>query len=238
METHFDLQLQKLKKRITKMSTLVDNQVENLLKAVSEQDHELAEYIISKEKNVDKYDLKIDKLCLKLVVLNQPVAMDMRFIFSAITINSNLERIGDHAANIARGILDVDYSKAELDLIQFEEISRITREMISKSVEAFIERDPELAKEVLLLEDDMNHLRDTEAAILKQYMIDHPGRIDSALFLYDMVHGLERIGDLSTNIVEDVYFMIEALNIRHKYVDILFDSEDSDEENDEEEDIH
>jgi len=225
MERHFDQQIEKLKKRLTRMSSLVIEQVENVIAAIENHDKDLALQILEKENIVDKLDLKIEKLCLKLVVLNQPVAMDLRFVFSAITINTSLERIGDHAANIAKGISETNYTVEELELVDFNKTAGLANEMIGKSIESFNKKDAALAKEVLGLEENMNVLCKKNADILKKYLKKNPDRIDEALFIYDMIHGFERIGDLSTNIVEDVYFIIEAQNIRHKYEQIFFDDD-------------
>ncbi len=228
MERHFEQQLDKLKKRIIKMSSLVNRQVEDALQAVSNRDVDFAEEILGRERKVDKFDVKIEKQCLKLVALNQPVAMDLRFVLSSITINSSLERIGDLAANIAKEVIDIEYSKDDLNSICFSSIAEITKDMISKSIDSFIQRSADLAKDVFELEKLMNAKRDQISDKIKIMMKKSLMDIDKAMFFYDTVHSLERIGDLCTNIVEDVYFIIEAQNIRHKYADILF-SEESDE---------
>ncbi len=227
MERHFEQQLEKLKKRLIKMSSLVNEQVEETLTAFTKRDTELAKNIIENEDKVDKFDVKIEKQCLKLVVLNQPVAMDLRFVFSAITINTSLERIGDLAGNIAREIIDVEYTNDDLEIIDFDEILNISRQMLTKSIDSFIQRNADLAKEVFELEAKMNKQRDELSKKIKSLMKENKLDIDKALFFYDTVQSLERMGDLCTNIVEDVYFIIEAQNIRHKYADILFGEEDS-----------
>lgn len=119
METQFQKQLKKLQKNILEMGSLVEEQTLNVLKAVETMDEKVISQIISNEEIVNKLDVKIEKLCVKLVVLNQPVAMDMRIIFSAITIINNLERIGDLALKIAKWINEVNYSKSELELILY-----------------------------------------------------------------------------------------------------------------------
>jgi phosphate transport system protein len=227
MERRFDLQLEKLKKRIIRMSSLVNVQVDNVLYAVRTGDKQMASKIIKLEIKVDRFDVKIEKQCLKLVVLNQPVAMDLRFVFSAITINSSLERIGDLAANIAKGMLEVEFSQDELEMIDYASLSEIAREMVKKALDAFIHKNADLAMEALELEKSMNTFRDSKSVLLKNYMRENPDRIYAGMFLYDMIHSLERIGDLCTNIAEDVYFIIEAQNIRHKYEDILFPDSDN-----------
>lgn len=232
MERRFEHQLEKLKSRLIKMGSLVSEQVENVIHAVELDDKELAAKIIELESKVDKYDIKIEKQCLKMVVLNQPVAIDLRFVFSAVTINSSLERIGDLAVNVAKGLQDVELYRNELEMINFDKLSEITRKMLNKSIDTFINMSGKLAKEVFELEKSMNIIRDNESITLKNYLKNNPERVEEALFLYDMIHAFERMGDICTNIVEDVYFIIEAQNIRHKYADIIFGEEGDDNEDD------
>ncbi len=105
MERQFDVQIEKLKKKILKMCSLVDEQVENAIKAIDEENIEIANQVIERDDKVDKYDVKIEKVCQKIIALNQPVAMDLRLIISALTINTNLERIGDIAVNLCENFL-------------------------------------------------------------------------------------------------------------------------------------
>ena len=107
METHFEIQLGKLRTRLFKMCSLVDEQIQFALRAIEEEDLTLAESVIERDKKVDKYDVKIERICQKLFALNQPVAMDLRLIMSAMTINTNLERIGDIAVNIAENFISI-----------------------------------------------------------------------------------------------------------------------------------
>src|SRR3990172_6913499 len=107
MERQFEQQLEKLKTRILKMCSLVDEQVDLAIRAIDEENPALAEIVLEKEKKVDKYDIKIDKICQKIFALNQPVAMDLRMIMSALTINTNLERVGDLAVNISENFISI-----------------------------------------------------------------------------------------------------------------------------------
>lgn len=225
METQFQKQLKKLQKNILEMGSLVEEQTLNVLKAVETMDEKVISQIISNEEIVNKLDVKIEKLCVKLVVLNQPVAMDMRIIFSAITIINNLERIGDLALKIAKWINEVNYSKSELELIQFNEISYIVRKMLKHSTTSVTYTDIELANKTILLENKLNEITKLNFDKLRKYMKENSDRIDEALFLYELLHSLERIGDLTTNIAEGVYFVSEAENIRHKYETTFFENE-------------
>ncbi|HEX2982300.1 MAG TPA: PhoU domain-containing protein [Ignavibacteriales bacterium] len=146
MERRLDQQIEKLKTRLIKMCSLVDEQVEFAIKSVEESNMELAQIVIERDDKVDKYDVKIEKVCQKLFALNQPVAMDLRLIMSALTINHNLERMGDLAANIATDAAFLKDKPKFFEELGFKEIASISREMVRSSIDSFIENNPKLAE--------------------------------------------------------------------------------------------
>jgi phosphate transport system protein len=231
MERQFEHQIDKLRKRVLKMSSLVDEQVEFAFRAIDEENLELAQLVIDRDDKVDKYDVKIDKLCQKLIALNQPVAMDLRYIMSSITINTNLERIGDIATNIAENFLFLKYKPPFLSRIKFNEMADLAKGMIKSALDAFINNDPKLAEEVIKSDDLMDKYNIENHQILKQIMKEDPENIDAAVTLLVISRQIERLGDHATNIAEDVYFIVEAQMIKHKYEKYLFpEDEDSDED--------
>lgn len=217
MLRHFDQQLDKLKSRLIKMSGLVDEQVEFAIRAVEEGNAELAELVIERDSKVDKYDLKVDKICMKLLALNQPVAMDLRLIMSAMTINSNLERMGDLAADLAGNTKYFNPKPDFLDEIQFSRIASLSREMVRLSIDAFVESSAQVADKVLLLDDTLDELVKENSSRIIEIMKNRPQTIDQAIRLYSIYHSFERLGDYSTNIAEMVYFIVEAEMIKHRY---------------------
>lgn len=153
MERLLDEHLEKLKTRVLKMCSLVDEQVQFAIKAIEEDNVELAQTVIDRDKKVNKYDVKIDKICQKIFALAQPVAMDLRYIMSSLTINSNLERIGDIAVNIAENIVLIQKKPEFFHNTKLEEMFNLTKRMLKNSIDAFIGGNPELAKEVTLTDD-------------------------------------------------------------------------------------
>lgn len=231
MERHFDQQLDKLKTRLIKMCSLVDEQVELAVKAVQNEDLELAKFVVERDNKVDKYDLKIDKICQKILALNQPVAMDLRLIMSAVTINSNVERIGDIAANIAHNFTLIGKKPLFAERTKFFQMAMLTREMMKNAIDSFINLDAKLAQTVIENDNLLDSLNVQNHKILIDIMKEDKETIEQAVAFLVMSRQLERIGDHSTNIAEDVYFIVEAQTIRHKYEKYFL--ADQDDESDE-----
>ena len=229
MERQFEQQLEKLKTRILKMCSLVDEQVDLAIRAIDEENPALGEAVLEKEKKVDKYDIKIDKICQKIFALNQPVAMDLRLIMSALTINTNLERMGDIAVNIVENSKLIDKKPAWIDKTHFAEMVKISREMIRLSIDSFIQDDARLAKKVIEMDTVLDNHNKENHDILIDIMRKNPGDIQTAVAFLVISRQLERLGDHSTNIAEDVYFIVEARMVKHKYEKYLF-SDDTDDE--------
>jgi len=177
-------------------------------------------------------DFKIEKDCQKLFALNQPVALDLRLVISAINLSTDLERIGDISVNIAELFLKTKKKPIFLDKIKYKEMVNEASQMLKNSLDAFIGNDVEKAKLVIIsdkLLDDLNHVNDQ---LLIDIMKNDPNCIDHAVHYLDICHQIERCGDHSTNIAEDVYFIAEADIIKHKYEKYIFTDEDNDEDED------
>jgi len=232
MERQFEQQLEKLKTRILKMCSLVDEQVDLAIRAIDEENPALAEIVLEKEKKVDKYDIKIDKICQKIFALNQPVAMDLRLIMSALTINTNLERMGDIAVNIVENSKLIGKKPDWINKTHFAEMAKISREMIRFSIDSFIQDDAQLAKKVIETDKVLDNYNKENHKILIDIMRQNPDNIQTAVALLVISRQLERLGDHATNIAEDVFFIVEARMVKHKYEKYLF-GEDNDTDDDE-----
>ena len=230
MDRQFDHQIEKLKTRIIKMCSLVDEQVDFAIRCVEEENHDLAKLVIERDKKVDKYDVKIEKICQKLFALNQPVAMDLRLIMSSLTINTNLERIGDLAVNIAENFLVMQKKPAFIDRCHFKPMSILTKEMIRSAIDAFIENNAKIASKVIESDDVLDKYNRENHRILIDVMKENVENIEPAVALLVISRQLERLGDHATNIAEDVYFIVEAQLIKHKYEKYLFSDDDADDD--------
>ncbi len=232
MERLLDEHLEKLKTRVIKMCSLVDEQVQFAIKSFEDENLELAQSVIDRDRKVNKYDVKIDKICQKIFALAQPVAMDLRYIMSSLTINSNLERIGDIAVNIAENVVLIQKKPEFFHDTKLEEMFNLTKRMLKNSIDAFIGGNPELAKEVILTDDVVDRLNAENHQILKSIMKLSPENIEAAVALLVISRELERLADHATNIAEDVFFIVEAQMIKHKYEKYIFGEDDSDNEDD------
>jgi len=221
MERQFEQQLEKLKTRVLKMCSLVDEQVDLAIRAIDEENPALAEIVLEKEKKVDKYDIKIDKICQKIFALNQPVAMDLRLIMSALTINTNLERMGDIAVNIVENSKLIGKKPDWINKTHFAEMAKISREMIRFSIDSFIQDDAQLAKKVIETDKVLDNYNKENHKILIDIMRQNPDNIQTAVALLVISRQLERLGDHATNIAEDVFFIVEARMVKHKYEKIM-----------------
>ena len=216
MERPFDIQIEKLKTKLIKMCSLVDEQVEFAIRAVEEENKNLASIVLERDEKVDKYDVKVDRICQKLFALNQPVAMDLRLIMSAIKINANLERIGDLAVNIAHNAFEMEKRSDFYNRIGFSEAASLAREMIKNSIDSFIERDAELGRKVLLTDDKLDEMVMNSRNLLIQIMKENVDNIDAAMKFNTIFQSLERLGDHAVNIAEEVYFIVNAESIKHR----------------------
>jgi len=230
MERQVDQQLEKLKTRILKMCSLVDEQVDLSIRSIDEENPALAEIVLEKEKKVDKYDLKIDKICQKIFALNQPVAMDLRLIMSALTINTNLERMGDIAVNIIENAKLIGKKPEWINKTHFAKMAKIAREMIRNSIDSFIQDDAMLAKKVIETDKVLDNLNKENHDMLIEIMKQNSDDIQAAVALLVISRQLERLGDHATNISEDVYFIVEARMVKHKYEKYLFSDDDNDDD--------
>lgn len=228
MQRLFDEHLEKLKTRVLKMCSLVDEQFQLAVKAVEEENLELAQQVIERDKKVDKYDLKIEKICQKIFALTQPVAMDLRMIMSSMTLNTDLERIGDISVNIVENLLLIKKKPEFYNRTKLPEMFNLTKEILKNAIDAYIGGNAELAKNVIKTDDQIDKLNAENHSILKDIMKENPDNIESAVALLVISRELERVADHSTNIAEDVFFIVEAQLIKHNYEKYIFGEEKED----------
>lgn len=231
MERLLDEHIEKLKKRVIKMCSLVDEQVQAAIKSVEEENLELAKEVIEKDKQVDKYDNKIDKICQKIFALTQPVAMDLRLIMSSLTINNNLERIGDISVNVAEYIIMIKKKPSFYSQTNLEEMFKVVKQMLKDAIDSYVAGNEILARSVIDADNALDKLNFDNHKILVEIMKQKPDNIEPGIALLVMSRQLERLGDHCTNIAEDVFFIVEAHLVKHKYEKYLF-ADDKDDEDD------
>ena len=220
---HFEIEMSDLKNRLMEMSKLVQEMIKNAIDGLVSRDTKLFGTVFSLEEEVNIQEIVIDDKCLKLIALNQPVGVDLRFITSAMKINRDLERMGDEAVNISEGAVDLIKYPELKPLIDIPHMSDIVQQMVADSIMAFNATDVELAKAMLIKDDEVDDLQKKVLSDLKGFMVKSSDfeTIQRAADLMFIARSLERIGDHATNISEDVIFMVHGKDVRHPRVHIL-----------------
>jgi phosphate transport system protein len=214
---HFEEELQALKTRLLNMGALVEERVHQATFALIERRPDALDRVIAGDQDVNDLQIEIDDRCLKLLALQQPMASDLRLITAAMKINADLERIGDQAVNIAENAQRILTHPPLKPLIDLPRMAEIAQRMTRDSLDAFVRRDPELARNILARDDEVDQLKDQVFRVLLTYMMADPATIERALGLILISRNLERIADHATNIAEDVIFVVEAKDVRHHH---------------------
>ena len=215
MERHFDVSLRDLKEQLVSMAGSVERAIENATEALTARDRSKIENVYELEKKVNQAHINIDDACVKLLALQQPLAADLRLIVAVLKINTDLERMGDQAVNIAhnteRYINDLPL-KPLIDLpVMFIE----ARHMVREAIDSFVRRDMQLARAVMLRDDRVDALKNKIFRDVLDHIKASPDQIEQGLSLILIARNLERIGDHATNIAEDVIFAITGEDVRH-----------------------
>jgi phosphate transport system protein len=207
--------MESIKKDLIFLAHEVEDSIFKALKALEKQDKKLAKEVFELNKKIDMQEVKIEDQILSLLVLQQPVAVDLRFIVGALKMNNDLERIGDHAvniANIALKLVGESYIKPLKDIPQ---MGKITRNMLHDAVHAFINQNAELAREVCARDDEVDELYVRVRQDVMEILKKKKDKYEQGFDLINVARELERVADLTTNLGEEVVFMREATIIRH-----------------------
>ncbi len=216
MHRHFEYELDGLKSNIIKIASLAENAIAESIKSLLEQRKDLAEQVIASDKQIDMYEIVIDNHVVDLLALQQPVAVDLRFILAASKINNDLERIGDHAVNIAQSAIKLADAPFVTPLIDIPQMAETTQQMLRDAIDGFIHRDAQKARGVLTNDDIIDNLNRKVVADLVALMHKDSATIEQGLDLIRISRNLERVADLTTNIAEQVVFMAEARVVKHQ----------------------
>ncbi|MFA5389470.1 MAG: phosphate signaling complex protein PhoU [Candidatus Omnitrophota bacterium] len=216
MQRHVDEELKDLNKDILKMGALAEEAIYKSIEALKNRDKEMAKGVIDSDNNIDNLELAVDEKCIDLIARYQPMAKDLRFITTGMKINSELERIADIAVDIAQRILEIADKPLLKPLVDIPKLASVAQNMVKMSIDAFIKGDIELAKKVLLSDSEANHLRDAiTKELIEDYMVKDATTAPRAVQLLLIARFLERICDHTTNIAEDVIYMVNAKVVKH-----------------------
>jgi len=214
-ETHFQKELEGLKENLLKMASLVERVIADAIESLMKRDSDLAQKTIVSDDVINDLELAIDEMCLKLLALRQPMAIDLRFITASMKIVTDLERMGDQAVNIAERVITLNQEPQLKPYIDIPRMAEITQTMVKDVLDAFVKQDSPLARSVCARDDLVDGLNDQVFRELLTYMISDSKTITRSVHLIIVSRCLERIADHATNIAEDVIFMVDARIIKH-----------------------
>ncbi|MCX7737316.1 MAG: phosphate signaling complex protein PhoU [Candidatus Kapabacteria bacterium] len=217
----FDEELNKLRARLIKMGLMIQEQIDNSMKALIHNNQKLALTIISNDDKVDEIDLKIEKQCLKIFALHQPVAMDLRFVISAITINEKMEMISDLATNIAKNVLSINLGLPYQNQTNFNIIAEKLVALVTKAVDSFTFQDTSLSYEVFNDFLELKKLIKENYNIIIDLMKKNPMYIDSFTRLIIINRNLHFAANFAVGICEEVVFMVDAKIVKHRLFDFI-----------------
>jgi phosphate transport system protein len=213
---HFQEELELLKTRLLEMGGLAEDRVRQAVHALVDRDFAAVERVLVSDEAINRLHIEIDDRCFKLLALHQPMAVDLRAIVSAVKINTDLERVGDLAINIAEAAARYLQHPPVKALVDIPRMAVIAQDMLRDALDAFVRRDTALAQAVLDRDDELDALKTKVFRELIDYMLRDPATIEPGLDLVLISRHLERIGDHATNIAEDVIFMVSARDVRHQ----------------------
>ncbi len=212
---HLSDELASIRSQLLEMSGMSEELLRISIEALEERSPEKARSVVRGDHDVDAMELELDEACINLLARHQPVARDLRLITMTMRISNDLERIGDHAVNIAEAVSHLEDQPHPGRVRELEEMARIARQMLADSLDAFIRGDADLARNVCARDDQVDGLLDTLFRLLLTHMMEDPRKIGGAMSLILVSRNLERIADLATNIAEDVVYLVEGQTIKH-----------------------
>jgi phosphate transport system protein len=212
---HFAVELEELNQALLGMGALVESSIHCSVQALVNRDERMARRVIEDEIRINQMELDIDARVTRLLALNQPVAGDLRLLIIALKINTDLERMGDLAVNIAERAISLAKVPLVKPLIDTPRMASLVEDMLHSSLDAFVKRDADLAEKVLPADDEVDTIRDNIYSELLDVMQSNPTVVPSAIHLMFVARNLERIADHTTNIAEDVIFLVRGIDIRH-----------------------
>jgi len=217
MQRHIDEELKELHKDILKMGILAQEAIFKSIESLKDRDKLLAQEVIQNDKKIDDLELLVDEKCIDLIARYQPMAGDLRFITTGMKINAELERIADLAVDISQWVLELVDKPLLKPLIDIPRLSQIAQQMVREAIDAFVNRDAELARKVVLTDPQADKLRNqVQEELIHEYMLKDNKSADRAVSLLLIARYLERICDHTTNIAEDVIYMVEAKVVKHR----------------------
>ena len=212
---HFHEELADVRSRLVTMSGAAETALELAVDALLSRDEEKAQRVILGDRDIDTREVDIEERCISLLALQQPMARDLRMLTSVMRIANDLERVGDHAVNIAQSATRVSKARPIVPEPEIVEMARLTRHMLGDSIDAFIRGDATAGREICRRDDHVDALNRSVFRILLTHMMENPQMISTGMEVLLVSRNLERIADLATNVAEGVVFLVEGKSIKH-----------------------
>jgi len=216
MSKHLQHDLDRLKKEILAMGALVEEAINRAIASLTQRDAVLARQVLEGDDAIDRKEVEVEDLCLKILALHQPVAGDLRYIIAVLKVNNDLERMGDLAQNIAERVTFLAVNEPVPVHLDFTLMVELVRRMVCESLDALVNQDPVLARRVCVQDDEVDRLQKQMFETLQSVMMRDPKAVERAVQVLSVSRHLERIADSATNIAEDIVFMVEGDIIRHR----------------------
>ena len=215
MPRQFELELKELQRKMLRLGGLAEDMLHRAVESVLNRDEKLAQDVIEDDNQADALENEIEECCIQLIALHQPAASDVRFLTMAMKINRDLERMADKAVDIAQRCLELLQDAPVKPFVDLPRVATIVQGMVKDALDAFVNRDAALAKEVRERDDQVDAIYDQTLRELLTYMMEQPKLIAPGIRNLLLFRHLERVGDLAANIGEEVYYLVEGDVIRH-----------------------
>jgi len=213
--SRFQQGLDELKEKLLRMGGLAEQAIDRATEAYRTRDPKFCQMVLTNEADINEAEREIDELALDLLAMQQPMAVDLRFILAVVKINADLERVGDQAVNIAQRVLDL-ISEPEVQLpVDIPRMAASVSSMVQRALESFLDGRAEVAEAVLQMDNIVDRMKDEAFVVLVQRMVSEPASARAALNVLLIARNLERIADHATNIAEDVIFWVRGADVRH-----------------------
>jgi len=212
---HLGREIEKLKRKLLALSAYVEESVQRAVKAIATRDDKLAHRVIDADFEIDEMEVDVEEDCLKILALHQPVAVDLRYIIAVLKINNDLERIGDLAVNIAERAIFLSRMVKTDAPYDFATMSAKAQLMLQKSLDSLVNSDSVLAREVLVSDDEIDEINRQMYQDVMTAIKEDPEKVDNLIQMLAVSRNLERIADHTSNIAEDVIYMVDGEIIRH-----------------------
>lgn len=213
---HFEEELELLQERLLQMAGLVESSIAAAVRSLVDRDQAYIDRVLENEGRINRLEIEVDDQATRLFARNQPMARDMRFLTAAIKINSDLERMGDLAVNVAQRSQSLMRAPVDRPLVDIPHMAQVAESMVRNALDSFVRRDPQLARKVLVCDDELDDLKDSAYTELIRSMEANRSAVSCSVDLMFVAHNLERIGDHATNIAEDVLFLVSGIDVRHR----------------------